>query len=65
VEDNLIKIPLPVFKLHNSDPLWNHILDLHNRRMEDSHIAYNLNMRVEDIRDILEYIKKNKKDASK
>lgn len=60
MENNLDKIPVPEFKLHNSDPLWNHILDLHNRRMEDSHIAYNLNMTVETVKDILEYIKKNK-----
>jgi cellulose biosynthesis protein BcsQ len=60
MEDNLLIPTKPEFKLHNSDPLWNHILDLHNRRMEDHQIAYNLNMRVEDVKDILEYIKKNK-----
>lgn len=64
-EDNLI-IPIqPEFKLHNVDHIWDNIINLHQKRMEDHQIAYNLNMRVEDVKDILEYIKKNKKDASK
>jgi hypothetical protein len=64
VENNLLKVTPPEFKLHNVDHIWNQVIDLHHRRMDTSHIAYHMNMEESLVKDIIEYIKKNK-DASK
>jgi cellulose biosynthesis protein BcsQ len=58
-EDNLI-IPIqPEFKLHNSDHIWDQVIELHRKRMNASHIAFHMNLELSLIKDILEYIKTN------
>ena len=59
MENNLPKIPLPEFKLHNVDHIWDQVIELHKRRMDVSHIAYHMNLEQSLIKDILEYVKKN------
>jgi hypothetical protein len=64
VENNLHKITPPEFKLHNVDHIWDQVIALHQRRMDPSHIAFHMNLEESLVKDIIEYINKNK-DASK
>ena len=64
MEDNLFIPPKPEFKIHNADPIWNQVIEMHRKRMEAHQIAYHMNMEVSLIKDIIEYVNKNK-DASK
>jgi hypothetical protein len=59
VENNLLKITPPEFKLHNVDHIWDQVIELHKRRMDASHIAFHMNLEQSLIKDILEYVKKN------
>ena len=64
MEDNLFIPPKPEFKIHNADPIWDRVIEMHRKRMEAHQIAYHMNMEVSLIKDIIEYVNKNK-DASK
>ena len=60
MEDNLIIPTKPEFKIHNADPIWDRVIEMHRKRMEAHQIAFHMNMEVSLVKDILEYFKTNK-----
>lgn len=60
MEDNLFIPPKPEFKIHNADPIWDRVIEMHRKRMEAHQIAFHMNIEVSLVKDILEYSKTNK-----